>query len=80
MNILLNGFVFKVFDIIGGGKSALGSSSFHLPDIATRAAGHYIIQLVPSLIIHTVSGQVAENFALFEAHIEGAITVDADIA
>ena len=80
MNILLTGFVFKVFNIIEGGKGAMGSSSFYLPDIATRATGHYIIQFVPSLIIHTVSGQVAENFALFEAHIEGCITVDADIA
>ena len=58
----------------------MGSSSFYLPDIATRARGHYIIQFVPSLIIHTVSGQVAENLALFEAHIKGAFAVDADIA
>ena len=43
MNILLNGFVFKVFNIIEGGKGAMGSSSFYLPDIATRATGHYII-------------------------------------
>ena len=35
---------------------------------------------MPTLIINTLSGQVAENLALFEAHIEGAITVDADIA
>ena len=36
-------FRLKVFYIIEGGESAMGSSSFYLPDIATRATGHYII-------------------------------------
>ena len=35
---------------------------------------------MPPLIINTVSSQVAENLALLEAHIEGALAVDADIA
>jgi hypothetical protein len=36
-------FRLKVFYIIEGGEGAMGSSSFYLPDIATRATGHYII-------------------------------------
>ena len=35
---------------------------------------------MPSLVIDTVGGQVAEDLALLEAHIEGAVAVGADIA
>ena len=59
MNILLNGFVFKVSNIIEGGKGAMGYSSFYLPDIAARATAHAVAEFVPSLSINTVSGQVA---------------------
>ena len=36
-------FRLKVSDIIEGGNFLLGSSSLYLPDIATRATGHYIV-------------------------------------
>ena len=45
-----------------------------------RAAGEYIVQFVPTVIIHSVSGQIAEHIALFETHIKGGFTVNADIA
>ena len=35
---------------------------------------------MPTVIIHSVSGQIAEDLALFEAYIESCVTVDADIA